>query len=182
MRGSEEAQGQGRESERPDEPSEDDGSEEERAPISVRDLMPSPSTRPRRRSTERPSRPQPAEADEEATEDDAPPARPTPVRVAMDAPPPGDSRPAETLPSRRFEVGEEEWVVRVSGRTITGTRPDAGALLMQLTFYRSEAPETPVRELLTVERPLEALYEEDLEEFLERSRAAKQPEEGDAGS
>ncbi|MFP3949020.1 MAG: hypothetical protein ACLFWG_09845 [Longimicrobiales bacterium] len=95
---------------------------------------------------------------------------PTPVRVAMEAPPPGDSRPPEELPSRRFEVEGEEWIVRISGRTITGSRPDPGALLMHLSFFRSEDPEDPRRRLITVDRPLDALYEEDLRELYERSR------------
>lgn len=175
----------------------DDAEEDERKPISVRDLMP-PSSSEGRRAPERSGPAEPTEGprravgDEEADEEQAEPdeegddessgPRPTPVRVAMDAPPPGDSRPASALPSRRFEAREEEWVVRITGRTVTGTRPDPGALLMHLTFYRSDDPETPVRELLTVERPLDALYEEDLEEFLDRSRPARKPFEADSGS
>lgn len=170
-------------------------------PISVRDLMPSPSTRPSRRSSSRgeaPPRESPEreeedtaasdhrapgsdEADEE--EDQEPQAAasvPTPVRVAMDAPPPGDSRPPEELPSRRFEVDGEEWIVRITGRTITGTRPDSGALLMHLSFFRPEEPETPARRLVAVDRPLDALYEEDLAELFHRSRPAER--EGVAGA
>lgn len=175
---------------------EDESGEEEgkdRRPISVRDLMPEPS--PERRSREPPRRSTDEDADAEPTptapagpddvEEEEPEdevgeeavARPTPVRVAMDAPPPGDSRPVESLPSRTFEARGQKWVVRITGRTITGTRPDPGALLMQLEFYRAEDPETPVRELLTVNRPLEALYPEDLEEYLGRSREAASPDE-----
>lgn len=177
-----------------------EGEQGERRPISVRDLMPSPSTRPSRRSPERGERrgreedegPGPHSAGGGAEEDagadggrgegkkvedsgESQPAAsvPTPVRVAMDAPPPGDSRPPEALPSRRFEVDGEEWIVRISGRTITGTRPDPGALLMHLSFFRPEEPETPIRTLITVDRPLDALYEEDLGELLGRSRPAE---------
>lgn len=183
----------------------DDGEEEERRPISVRDLMPAPSTRPSRRSAER-GEGRGREVDEEEAEgsprtdvDGEEPADatvsdeggeaegeteggeepqaaasvPTPVRVAMDAPPPGDSRPPEELPSRRFEVDGAEWIVRISGRTITGTRPDSGALLMHLSFFRPAEPETPVRALVTVDRPLDVLYDEDLRELLERSRPAE---------
>lgn len=165
----------------------DDEAEEEDGPkpISVRDLMPPSSSEGRRRAPERggpaeeTERPEPA-GPEEGGDDESAPSRPTPVRVAMDAPPPGDSRPRRALPSRRFEARGEEWIVRITGRTVTGTRPDAGALLMHLTFYRSADPDTPVRELLTVERPLDALYEQDLEEFLDRSRPAREPFEADA--
>lgn len=152
---------------------------EGRRPISVRDLMPpsaadSPRRAPeRRRRSGQPGEPSPVRDDEE--DEDPSPSRPTPVRVAMDAPPPGDSRPARELPSRRFEVEGEEWVVRITGRTVTGTRPDPGAPLMHLTFYRAARPDEPERELLTVERPLDALYVEDLAEFLERSRSAHEP-------
>lgn len=167
--------------------------DEERRPISVRDLMPPSSGERRRRAPDRGERPEgrrdggkeagPETEEEgaEVAEAESPteaaqePSRPTPVRVAMDAPPPGDSRPADALPSRTFQARGEEWIVRITGRTVTGTRPDPGALLMQLTFYRSEEPETPARELLTVDRPLDALYSEDLEELLGRSRPAKEP-------
>lgn len=157
----------------------DDADDEGREPISVRDLMPSSPSRPRRRSRPRsdaPERPEPpAEAEEEEAEPED--SRPTPVRIAMDRPPPGDSRPAEALPSRRFEVEGQEWIVRITGRTITGSRPDPGALLMQLVFCHADDPDTPLRELLTVDRPLDALYQEDLEAFLERSREAQPPAE-----
>lgn len=160
--------------------------EEERRPISVRDLMPEPSPERRRREPphrapggDQEPREAPSEPDGESTAgDEGGAGRPTPVRVAMDAPPPGDSRPVESLPSRTFEALGREWIVRITGRTVTGTRPDAGALLMQLEFFHPREPETPVRELLTVDRPLDALYEKDLEELLERSREAGDPEEG----
>lgn len=148
--------------------------DEEPKPISVRDLMPSASSRPRRRSRPRGESAEapgaPEETEEPPDEEESGESRPTPVRIAMDRPPPGDSRPAEELPSRRFDAEGEEWIVRITGRTITGSRPDPGALLMQLVFCRAEEPETPRRELLTVDRPLDALYEEDLQEFLGRSR------------
>ena len=170
----------------------DDADEDGPRPISVRDLMPEPS--PARRDRPSPSG-GPDDADRETAADavEVPPerepepdeeddgeeaSRPTPVRVAMDAPPPGDSRPVDSLPSRTFEARGREWIVRVTGRTITGTRPDAGAHLMQLEFYHAEEPDEPVRELLTVERSLEALYPRDLDEFLERSRPADRTREG----
>lgn len=177
--------------------------DETRRPISVRDLMPSPPSRPSRRPPERAGRPgrgaqegeepatQPGKAEKEAASGEVEAAEPdaaedpsvepgtaepggaasvpTPVRVAMDAPPPGDSRPPDELPSRRFEVDGEDWIVRLSGRTITGTRPDAGALLMHLSFHRPDEPESASRKLITVDRPLDALYEEDLLEFFQRS-------------
>lgn len=155
-----------------DEGPEDSGSEEpERGkPFSVRDVAPSSPARARP-----PDRKEGGQGDdgepEGARDDDE--RRPTPVRVAMDAPPPGDSRPTEALPARRFEAGEEEWIVRITGRTITGTRPDPGAPLMELTFYRAPESDEPVRELLTVERDLDAFYEEDLEELLARARPSR---------
>lgn len=171
----------------PEPKEEDDG----RKPISVRDLMPPATSEGRRRAPERREPPTPPERVERMDRDEEPSGEsevsgeeaddaaaaspPTPVRVAMDAPPPGDSRPPQALPTRSFQARGEEWIVRITGRTVTGTHPDAGALLMHLTFFRSSDPEKPARELLTVDRPLEALYEEDLEEFLDRSRPAREP-------
>lgn len=170
---------------------------ERRRPISVRDLMPSPPTRPTRRGSEEVERAARAGEREErgergaeekvageartAEEGGEEPAAPTPVRVAMDAAPPGDSRPVEELPSRRFEVRGEEWIARITGRTVTGTRPDAGALLMELTFSRPDDPQNPFRKLLTVDRPLDALYDEDLIEMFERSRSVGREEGAASG-
>lgn len=145
-------------------------------PLSIRDVAPSSPAR---------ARPDERRAGEESAGDEGPGSepeeeddrRPTPVRVAMDTPPPGDSRPTEALPSRRFQLGDEEWIVRITGRTVTGTRPDPGAHLMELTFYRAPEPDEPVRELLTVERDLDLFYDEDLGELLERSRPSRRDEE-----
>ncbi|NIR80367.1 MAG: hypothetical protein GWM92_16550 [Gemmatimonadetes bacterium] len=100
------------------------------------------------------------------------------MRVAMDAPPPGDSRPTKALPARRFLVGEEEWIARITGRTVSGTRPDTGAPLMELSFYRADEPDDPRRHVLTVERDLDHFYDEDLGELLERARPAARGEGG----
>ena len=78
----------------------------------------------------------------------------------------------EEFPSRPFTAKGEEWWVRVTGRSRTGRSPDPGAPLMQLHFFRSSDLETPRRRLLTVDRPLDEFYEEDLEELLDRSRPA----------
>lgn len=152
----------------------DDGDEADAPPkpISIRDAMPPPGLRgqkPRPRSAGRPQRERrPEGALDGGTRG------PTPVREAMDAVPPaiGSASPTE-LPSRTFRAGEdedEEWIVRLSGVTVTGLPTDTGAPLVHLTFFRAEEPETPVREAVGVGETLEDLAEDELRDHLGRAR------------
>lgn len=150
-------------------------------PLSVQDVSPSSPARARPRERTSGDEAAPPSEGEGGEEEGEGARRPTPVRVAMDAPPPGDSRPTESLPARRFLAGEEEeeeWIVRITGRTVSGTPPDTGAPLMELSFYRADEPDVPRRQLLTVERDLELYYDEDLGELLERARPARGDEGG----
>lgn len=168
-------------------PEQADGAEGEREPpeeelqrgkpLSIRDVAPSSPARARPREPDPEDEAEsPTEEERRETGEDA--KRPTPVRVAMDAPPPGDSRPTEALPARTFLFGEEAWIARITGRTVSGTRPDAGAPLMELSFYRAEEPDDPRRRVLTVEKDLDRFYDEDLGELLARARPARGDEEG----
>lgn len=144
--------------------------EEAPKPISIRDAMPAPGLRGQKPRPRSPSRPGRERRPEGAL--DGGTSRPTPVREAMDAVPPeiGPSSPTD-LPSRSFRAaGEEEWIVRVSGTTITGLPTDVGAPLLQLTFFRAAEPETPVRETLGVGETLDDLGDDELRDRLERAR------------
>lgn len=95
--------------------------------------------------------------------------RPTPVRLAMDAQ--REEREPRELPSTRVRrTDDEEWIVRVEGRTDTGGPRDAGAPLLYLTFARAEEPEERVRETVHVGRSLETLSETELLEALDEAR------------
>lgn len=101
--------------------------------------------------------------------DEAEAQRPTPVREMM-APDVGPSGTDWEPPRRTFEHEGKEWVVTLAGQTVTGLPPDPGAPLMSLHFAPAEAPETPEKELLCVGRSLDALYDEELRQYLERAR------------
>ena len=95
--------------------------------------------------------------------------RPTPVRLSMDAereePEPRDP------PSTSIQRGEdEEWIVRVEGRTETGGPGDAGAPLLFLTFARADEPDNRIRETVRVGRRLDGLSETELLAALEDAR------------
>lgn len=138
-------------------------------PISIRESMPPPGLRGQKPRPRSPSKGKRERRPEGAL--DGGTRQPTPVREAMDAVPReiGPASPTE-LPSRRFEAGEgEEWIARLSGTTVTGLPADAGVPLMQLTFFRAQEPETPVREALGVGETLDDLGEEELRDRLRRA-------------
>lgn len=149
----------------------DDGSEDAddaSKPISIRDAMPPPGLRGQKPRPQSPSRGKRERRPEGAL--DGGTRQPTPVREVMDVVPAeiGPASPT-ALPSRRFEVGDEEWIVRLSGSTVTGLPADTGAPLMHLTFFRADDPETPVRAALGVGETLDALGEEELRDRLRRA-------------
>lgn len=86
--------------------------------------------------------------------------KPTPVREAMDATR-DEPEPVE-LPSVHLSRDDEEWIVRVEGRTHAGVPGDSGAPLLLLTFARAETPHERVLETLHVGRRLDRLSERQL--------------------
>ena len=78
----------------------------------------------------------------------------------------------ESLPSRKFDCGESEWIVRLSGRVSIGSRGDAGTQLLHLTFFRAVDPLVAARESLAPATSLEEIPEELLRELLESARSA----------
>lgn len=97
-------------------------------------------------------------------------SRPTPVRDLMDGAGEGLEAAEVPAPSRAFEADGEHWIVRVEGRTRSGTAPDRGALLLHLRFYRDEDAEHPEREAVVAGTSLDPLYDEELADILRRSR------------
>lgn len=117
-----------------------------------------------RRDAESPSRP-PSVRDTLGEED----ARPTPVRLSMDAQ--RDEPEPREPPSTRLRRGEdEEWIVRAEGWAVTGGEGDAGAPLLFLTFARADDPERRLLEAVRVGRTLEDLGEDELLAALDDAR------------
>ena len=125
----------------------------------------------------RPVRPAPAPAREVASgssareegEEGGAAGKPTPVRRGVgDEKAPGP--PVPESPPRTFRAEGETWIVRIAGRTRTGTRPDSGIPLKHLRFYRESDPEEPVREIYQPGGSLDHLYDEELEGLLARAR------------
>ena len=96
-------------------------------------------------------------------------APPTPVRQGFEPPQRDQIRGAEG-PSRAFRAGEEEWVVRESGRTASGRGTDSRVPLVLLFFASGAEPDRPIREILIPERGLEELTDHELIVLLGRAR------------
>ena len=145
--------------------------EGQRGPRSVRDSMGPPAPASRATGAEKSSG-RDGEKDDEG-------ARPTPVREMMGRDPASDAVQVE-LPRRVFGAEEQEWVVTVVGTSVTGAPSDPGAPLLHLHFARAEEPDTPLRQLLTVGRDIEDLFDEELRQLLQRARPLR--ETGPGGS
>ena len=78
-----------------------------------------------------------------------------PVRAAMEAEGLGDAR-AETLEVTLHDR-DDEWIVRVEGRSETGRASDRGASLLLLSFARAQEPDRRVLEALVPARQLDDL-------------------------
>ena len=106
-------------------------------------------------------------------ESPAPPTRteaiPTPVRQGLEPHPRDQIRGAEGR-SRAFQAGEEEWAVRVSGRTASGRGTDPRVPLVLLFFASGAEPDRPIREILVPGRGLEELTDQELIVLLGRAR------------
>ena len=80
--------------------------------------------------------------------------------------------PISSLPFRKFDSDGCEWIVRLSGRASVGSRGDAGAQLLHLTFFRAADPSVAARQSVTVGKTIEDLPEDRLRELLGSARAA----------
>ena len=78
-----------------------------------------------------------------------------PVRAAMDAERVEES-PAQGTEATLVARGQE-WIVRVEGRSITGSPSDHGATLLLLSFAKADEPEVRVLEALVAAERLEEL-------------------------
>lgn len=114
---------------------------------------------------ERPAGPKPTAAARKGRK----PKRPVSARVSVEG---AFSQPAppEDMPFRTFSADGVEWIVRLSGKAFAGETPRSGAPLLELTFYRSEAPGSAVRRALTVGRSLDGLAEESFPGLLDAAR------------
>ena len=74
------------------------------------------------------------------------------------------------LPSRTFSTDGVEWIVRLSGKALAGSMSRSRAPLLELIFYRREAPTSAVCRALTVGRSLDGLAEESFPGLLDRAR------------
>ncbi len=77
----------------------------------------------------------------------AEPRKLPPARGLMD---PGDSPGPLPESEMAFEVAGEDWLARVTGAARSGTGPDGGAPLIVVAFSKADAPDEPLREVLTV--------------------------------
>ena len=88
----------------------------------------------------------------------------------------------EDLPSCQFVSEGVEWIVRLSGRTSTGSASDRGAPLLHLTFFRADDPLVAVREALLPGDSIDHLFEADMNEVLAGAREASVPEQPNEAS
>lgn len=95
--------------------------------------------------------------------------RPTPVRMAME---PGESageeRGGEVRAFRDPETGEE-WIARISGRSMSGVVPLRVIPLMEVDFLRADEAATPSRRGLRQGESLDDLDEDGLLRFFHAS-------------
>lgn len=109
---------------------------------------------------------------------------PTPVRAVfggvVEEPPapaaPESARPREEPPSppaapeQRFSAEGVEWIARLSGEAMAGTGRTGRAHIVTIRFFRADAPEVPLREVITGAGRFEALYDEELRDLLARAK------------
>ncbi|GMR13476.1 MAG: hypothetical protein BMS9Abin29_1686 [Gemmatimonadota bacterium] len=100
---------------------------------------------------------------------DRKPKRPVSARVSVEG---AGSQPPlpEDMPSRTFSTNGAEWIVRLSGKAFAGFTSRSSAPLLELTFYRPEAPTSAVSRTLTVGRSLDGVADESLARLLEEAR------------
>ncbi len=101
---------------------------------------------------------------------------PRSVRAGLDG---QASKPTavQDLPSREFVSEGVEWILRLSGRSSTGSPSDPGAPLLHLMFYRADEPLVEVCEALIPGDSIDRLFEADLAAVVESARKATMPEE-----
>ena len=103
--------------------------------------------------------------------------RPTPVRTVMEGGG-GEGEEAE-LELRKFRdpASGEEWIVWISGRSISGILPLRTIPLMELAFAKAEDPRQPLRRATSQGSVLEPLLDDDLVELLHASISYRMPGE-----
>ena len=98
-----------------------------------------------------------------------------PAREALERPCLESTR-VEDLPSRKFDKEGRDWIVRLAGRTTTGSASDTGAPLLHLLFCSAGEPSVPIRETLSVGDSLDALGEDQLALLFESARLSTPPD------
>ena len=125
------------------------------------------------RSTPGPPMPIGGDADEQVVE---PGGGPVPVRDLMkkmtpehDPPPEAEVDPRWDGVERGFRRDDVAWVVRSAGAGAYGTGRLGTARLVAVHFYRSDEPDTPVREALLPAGVLPRLDSDELAELFDRA-------------
>lgn len=83
--------------------------------------------------------------------------RPISVRAAMEASEPVEEGEGSLLRQFSDPKTNQEWVVRISGRSNSGVLPLRVIPLMELNFSKSEAPDVPVRRAIYQGESMEEL-------------------------
>ncbi len=145
----------------------DETPRDERAkrPTSIREAVGDSGAPGLRGQKERPAGPKPTGG----ARKDRKPRPPVSARVSVEGAG-SQPTPPEELPSKTFSAGGVEWIVRLSGKALAGSMSRSRAPLLELTFYRPEAPSSAVRRALTVGRSLDGLAEESLPGLLHGAR------------
>ncbi len=97
------------------------------------------------------------------------------AREALEGPSLEPTR-VEDLPSRKFDKEGQDWIVRLAGRTTTGSATDSGAPLLHLIFFRAGERSVPIRETLAVGDSLDALGEDRLALLFDSARPVTPPD------
>lgn len=77
--------------------------------------------------------------------------------------------PAVPPGERRFIANGEEWIARIAGEAMGGTGWAGGAHFVSIRFCRADAPDVPLREVLTAGGRFDFLYDEELVDLLRRA-------------
>jgi hypothetical protein len=101
--------------------------------------------------------------------------RPTPVRMVMEG---GDEEEKDGREQPRLirdEVNEVDWIVTVTGRSVSGVLPLRTVPLMELTFAKALEPDRPLRRALRFDGVLEDIPDHELLSDLRGSEPYREP-------